>query len=337
MSILVTGAGGFIGRAVVRALHRQGVAARAGVRRAPGPDQVLFDLFDRAAVQAALRDVRAVIHCARDDDHARSVQGTRDLLAMAAAAGVRRFVHLSSVAVYGVAEGLVGETTPPAGKLDAYAQGKLASEADCRAAASDQMTVAVVRPALVYGPGSALWTTPYLRRLPSGRWRRLGRGGEGRANLIHVDDVAGFAAFLADRETGPFAIFNANGPDSPTWNAYLDLFADALGVARPTGRQSTSLTAAALRRPFKVIEKRLLGLRPDLAKRPGALGQLFRAMQDDVTLSPSYQELALYRLNAVYAMTAAARIGFEPRIGLPQGLADCVAGGAASAADSAGH
>jgi UDP-glucose 4-epimerase len=332
--VLVTGAGGFIGGAVVEHLHQSGAQnVRAGVSRLPSTARVArlpieivaCDLFDPETLGAALKGVDAVIHCASTGDDNRTVDGTRRLLEQARAAGARKFVHLSSVAVYGDAEGLVNENTSAVGRLSPYARGKLASEADCRLIASPDMAVAVLRPALVYGPHSDLWTTPYIARLISGRWRRLGAAGEGRANLVHVDDVAAFAGFLTTHETGVFSVFNANGPDVPTWNAYLDLFSDTLGAPRPTGRQSTSLAWAALRRPLKVLEKRLLKMRPVLTQNAGVLGQLFRAIQDDVILNPSYQELALYRLNAVYAMEAAAVIGFRPATGLQQGLAQCAA------------
>jgi len=288
--ILVTGSGGFIGRRVVERLQGEGVeivAARG------------LNLFDPAGLGAALQGVDAVIHTARDDDAERMAEGVRRLLAAAQTAGARRFVQLSSVAVYGAAQGVVTEETPQQGPLDAYARSKTQSEADCQAAASAAMTVAVMRPSLVYGPGSAWWTTPFVKRLASGQWRGLGPGGEGRANLIHVDDVARFAAFLATHDTGPYAVFNANGPEAPTWNAYLDRFADALGVPRPQGQQSTSMALAAVRRVLRPI-----------VKQP---------------LAPSRQELDLFRLDAVYAMDKAKAAGFACEVSLDQGLADCAA------------
>lgn len=317
MSVLVTGAGGFIGGRVVEALHRAGAprirAATASLgnphlsaHRSPvsAVEVTPYDLFDPASLARALGGVEAVIHCARDDDPNRMAEGARRLLEASRAAGVRRFVQLSSVAVYGGASGDVAEDTPPAGKLDAYARAKLKAEADGRAAAGEGMAVVVLRPALVYGPGSALWTTPFVHRLVAG-WPGLGAGGMGRANLVHVDDVARSAAFVAGQETGAYAVFNVSGAEAPTWNDYLARFADALGVLRPKGVQSTSLALAAMRRPAAALKRRL-----SKGKAP-------------VSLAPTYQELQLFRLDAVYRTDKLAAAGLAPSVGLDEGLADC--------------
>jgi UDP-glucose 4-epimerase len=321
---LVTGAGGFIGGAVVQALVKGGVQVRAGMAR-PRPDARLTgaditpcDLFDDAALAPALSGVDTVVHCAWTDDGA---QSTRRLLEAATASGVGRFVHLSSVAVYGAAEGTIDEQTPPRAPLDGYARSKIASEADCRRAAAGGMRVCILRPALVYGPGSAYWTEPFVRRLASGRWRRLDERGDGFANLVHVADVARMAAFAAGAPLPQVSVFNANGPETPTWNDYLDRLADALGLPRPTGRQALSPAMKALNRPLRVAQKKLLA---KMQARPfiGSHRWQDRAAET-LALAPSSQEAALFRLRATYAMDRAAAAGFTPLIGLDQGIADC--------------
>ena len=315
--VLVTGAGGFVGGRVVEALHQAGAphikAATASLGNphlsvhrssAAAVEVTPYDLFDPASLARALHGAEAVIHCARDDDPARMAEGLRRLLGASRAAGVRKVVQLSSVAVYGAATGEVVEDTPPAGKLDAYARAKLKSEADCRAAAGEGMAVAVLRPALVYGPGGALWTTPFVRRLAAG-WQGLGPGGMGRANLVHVDDVARCAAFVAGEALGAYAVFNLSGPEAPTWNDYLARFADVLETPRPKGVQSTSLALAALRRPAAALKRKL-----SKGKAPASL-------------APTWQELKLFRLDAVYRTDKLAAMGFEPSVSLDEGLADC--------------
>lgn len=118
--VLVTGAGGFIGGRVVEALfqtpglepvpslRRWSTAARIG--RLP-LDPVQCDLLAPDQVRAAVDGVEAVVHCAVGD-RAATVQGTRNLLEAALEAGVRRVVHLSTIDVYGRAEGTVTEASP---------------------------------------------------------------------------------------------------------------------------------------------------------------------------------------------------------------------------------
>jgi UDP-glucose 4-epimerase len=322
--ILVTGASGFVGAAVVQALHQAGAEPlRAGVARWPSRAQlpvqaIPCDLLQPETLDAALDGVEVVIHCARIADDAKFIAGTRSLLQRARAAGVRKVVHLSSVAVYGDAKGRVGEESLPGDHVTAYGRGKLASEEDCRAAASAQMSVNVIRPALIYGPRSELWTTPYLKRLPSGRWPYLGAMGEGRANLIHVGDLVRFIAFLAARDVGVYAVFNANGPDIPNWNDYLDQFADTLGAARPDRAHTVSRAGAAWRRPIRVALRKA-------AARNGALARVLEPIRARLDLYPTVQELDVFALDVIYAGDKAKRAGFVPVISLEQGLADCVA------------
>src|SRR5262249_8195098 len=114
MKALVTGAQGFVGTRMLAGLTRRRVVARALVRRgmippwqpADGTERIRGDVTDRASLQRAVAGCDLVFHCAYGGDslaEARriNVDGTRNVLLAAAEAGVRRVVHLSTMAVHG--------------------------------------------------------------------------------------------------------------------------------------------------------------------------------------------------------------------------------------------
>lgn len=168
MRILITGAGGYIGAACVRAFADSGwtvrAASRGGAPAVPRVEIVRIDRLDgRTPWSEHLQGVDVVLHLAGvahrpDTDPATyrevNVDATAHLAAEAARAGVSRFVFVSSIAVYGRSGGAgkLDETTPLA-PTDAYGQSKVDAErAIPRAAEGHAMTWVVVRPPLVYGP-----------------------------------------------------------------------------------------------------------------------------------------------------------------------------------------
>lgn len=317
--VLVTGAGGFIGGAVAHALAgRPGVtvvgATRDGRALGGGIAPGRLDVRDRSSVAAALEGVGGVVHCAAGD-RATTVDGTGVLLDAARQAGVGRVVHVSSVAVYGGAQGPVDEMAavlPVSGR--GYAHWKAAAEQLCRDAAQGGPEIVIVRPAIVYGPGSRLWITLPARRLVSGAWRGLGEAGRGTCNPVHVRDVA--AACVAGLTTPGVAggeAFNVSGADGLSWGAWYARLAQALGL--PALRDLPA--AGWRRRAWAALAVKAL------ARKLPAAGRVFERV---ILGAPARSELTLFALAATYPIgKAAARLHWEPRIGLEAGLAESVA------------
>ncbi|MBI3445978.1 MAG: SDR family oxidoreductase [Magnetospirillum sp.] len=169
MKILVTGAGGFVGAALLRGLRRQDDEVTGSVRRDCGPGLVpVGDIGPDTDWRPALHGVETVIHLANrahvmDESEADPLavfrrvnrDGTLRLAEQAVAAGVRRLVFVSSIKVNGEAtHGAPFTATGQPAPEDAYGLSKLEAERGLAAiAARTGLEVVVVRPPLIYGPG----------------------------------------------------------------------------------------------------------------------------------------------------------------------------------------
>lgn len=318
--ILVTGAGGFIGSAVTRLLAANpGFAVRAATRdgRAlgAGVTPCRLDVCNERDFANSLKGVDAVVHCAVGARQT-TVDGTRRLLQAARAAGVRRVVHLSSIAVYGEHGGAVDEAAAvlsPDGQ--GYGHWKVAAEAACREGGQAGTEVVILRPAIVYGPRSPQWIVTPAKRLLGGHWGALGDVGRGTCNAVHVDDVAAacLAALRAPAAAAAGQAFNISGHETVTWHEWYARLANALGC--PTLRD---ISPAGWRR-------RMLGALPfkAMGRVSPAAGRLFEAR---ILSGPSPSEMRLFTLAATYPTEKAADVlGWRPGIGLDEGLAGSVA------------
>jgi nucleoside-diphosphate-sugar epimerase len=169
--VLVTGAGGFIGQHLRRTLAERGFNSFGAVRSGSsghGPHIcVVGDMGPSTDWSAALRGVDIVVHAAArahilretaadpDAEFMRvNAEGTAALVAAAVAAGVRRFVYLSSIGVLGSDSGDGPFTAASAPRPhNGYSRSKLAGEIAARSVAAAPLEVVVLRLPLIYGPG----------------------------------------------------------------------------------------------------------------------------------------------------------------------------------------
>jgi len=280
-SVLILGAGGFIGRHVTAALAASGWAKPIAAGRHIGGDVPAgvetrrLDATVPDEVRAALSGIDAVVNCVAGPPDV--LRRTGEVLFDAARlAGEPAIVHLSSMAVYGEATGPVDETAPRTAEQGAYAAAKLAGE-DLAAAYPRSV---VLRPGCVYGPGGAQWSGRIARLLLAHRIGDLGAGGDGIANLVHARDVAAAvtAALSDDRAMGQ--AFNLAMPAPPTWNDYFFLFAKELGAV-PIVRLSErrlAFESRVLAPPLKIAEilARRIGLTGGPPPIPPSLTRLWR-------------------------------------------------------------
>lgn len=243
MKVLVLGGRGYIGSRLVAMLRAGGIEAiAASPRAAPVPGQLRLDTRDRSAMQAALREVDAVVNCVAGDGVS-IAEGARVLAETARGSPrCRRLVHLSSMSVYGALEGCAPERAPPGPLLGWYDRAKREAEQHVAAFARGGGHAVVLRPGCVWGAESELWVGRIGRWLRAGRLGDLGAAGDGWSNLVHVDDVcvAALRSLELPLGRGEVRTFNLGGPDSPRWNEYfidLALAIEATPVRRLSPRR----------------------------------------------------------------------------------------------------
>jgi nucleoside-diphosphate-sugar epimerase len=305
----VTGAGGFIGGAVARRLVAEG-AEVVGIDVTPGCVPALeaaaiepriCDITDRDALSGALAGAGLVIHTAafvhegdEMEDFIRvNVGGTASVLDAAAAAGCERAVHVSSVVVYGYdAPGEQDERAHLRTVGIPYIDTKSASDRLAR-----RRGAVVVRPGDVYGPGSIPWLVRPLE-LAGTRGLAVPGAGDGIMLPVYIDDLV--AALLAAAERGePGQAYAAWSGTPVSFHDYFSRIAEIAGGPPPRRlpRPLLELAGAALERWAKAR-----GERPALTQRSATF---------------------VDRRGSVSIERARTELGWEPRVGLDEGLRRC--------------
>jgi len=245
--ILVTGGTGFIGGHLVERLVAQGRPVRCLVRRSssvvglPLSDVELAygDLAGGHGLPEALRGVDTVIHLAGvtkartpSDYYAGNAGATANLLG--ASAGVRRFVHVSSLAAAGPSthDTPLTEDAPPR-PVSHYGRSKLAGEEAVRKSPVWERTV-IVRPPVVYGPRDRD-VFQVIRAVARGWMVRIGSAERG-FSLIYVGDLVEGLIAAADREDAGGKIFYLAHPSAVSWEEF------GATAARLMGRSARTVT-----------------------------------------------------------------------------------------------
>jgi NADH dehydrogenase len=231
--ILVTGGTGFVGTKVVHALRADERPVRALVRTPSrgaqlagwGCELAEGDMTDAVSLRHAVEGCEVVVHLVairqgREEQFQRIMeQGTRDLVAAAKEAGVRRFVLMSALG-----------TSEETKDLVPYYGAKWEMEQTVRRSGLEHV---IFRPSFVFGREGGILPT----------FRRLARltpvtpvigSGKQRIQPIWIDDVAAyFAASIAKPEASN-RLFEVGGPEAVSWNEFWERLKRVLGIRRPT-------------------------------------------------------------------------------------------------------
>jgi len=303
--VFITGASGFIGRALAVRLRELG-AQVGGVDLGADPANGVVEgnTTDPGPWANALDGVDTVIHTAAivgmaapyDQAWAVNVLGTRRVLEASKAAGVRRFVHLSSVAAFGFEfPDRVDETYPcRVTGMSTYHDTKVNSEAVVLAAhAAGEIEVTVIRPTDVYGPGS-VWVREPLSLAKSGQMM-LPDGGRGVFAVVYIDNLVDGMMLAISSEEAAGHIFTLGDAEAVTCAEYFGRIAAMAG-----GKVRTMPVWLATR---------LLGTVGALQRKFGQASELSAAMM-----------LLLNRRGAYSIEKARTMLGYEPLVSFEEGM-----------------
>ncbi len=311
-SVLVTGASGFIGGALVARLLDEGARVRGLVRSmekgasvaAMGAEPVVGDLTDADSLRRVAQGCAVVFHVAAATggpaavQYAVNVTGTGRLVEEACRAGVRRLVHVSTVAVYGYHPAdVITEEAPLRPGREHYGQSKaLGEKVLWERAAALGLDVTVVRPGMVYGPRSGFWSGlmfDLARRRPA----LLPGDGSAYCPIIYIDDVVDLMLTVAGHPGAVGQAFNAVSDPPPTFREFFGAYAAMAGHQ------------VFLSLPVWLLRSAAIAVEP-LTRLRGE-PQPVRDMVE-----------ALVARRRVYSMTKAARLlGWRTRISLAEGMA----------------
>lgn len=254
--VVITGAGGFVGRHLAERLVQEGVPVIASDLRDPniaGTRFVPCDIRDRAGCEQLVQSARTVYHVASmvqtkqsgaEPVWAVNHGGTRNLLAASQAQGVQRFVYVSSASVVYQGKDIEhgDESLPYAQASQApYADSKIAAERDVLAAQGQKgMVTCAIRPHVIYGPGDGRFLPAIMRRAQSGALR-FGVGRENKlSDFTYIDNLID-SLLLADRRLtedpslGGRAWFVTNGEPMGFWD-FVDRVLVAMNLPKIKGR-----------------------------------------------------------------------------------------------------
>ncbi|KTC19628.1 NAD-dependent dehydratase [Pseudomonas marginalis ICMP 9505] len=313
-SVFVTGASGFVGRALVERLVADNIPCVAAVRRhvdsiPASVKTVNFDSLDESFDwSTALVGQAVVVHCAArvhvmNDTVADplaefrkvNVGGTLHLAAQAAAAGVKRFVFVSSIKVNGdgTQPGSPYTADDVPGPTDPYGVSKREAEDGLRALAEKTgMEVVIIRPVLVYGPGVKANFLSMMRWLDKGVPLPFGAIGNSRS-LVAIDNLVDLIVTCITHPAAANQTFLASDGQDLSTTGLLTKMAEALNKRAyllPVPGFMLKVAAAAVGK--KDLSQRLLGsLQVDIAKTKAVL-----QWQPPVSVDAALRATALHYL-----------------------------------------
>jgi nucleoside-diphosphate-sugar epimerase len=250
-SAFVTGGSGFIGGALIRRLVSDGWDVRALARSdaaaqkvaALGAEPIAGDLADLPSMAVGAQYCEVAFHCAahlgdwgaREDFERGNVQGTRNALAAARQAGLRRFVHVGTEAALLAGQPLIEIDERAPLRFDSralYSATKARAEEAVIEANHDGLQTVVVRPRFVWGRGDTTLLPQLTEAVRSGRFAWIG-GGRHRTSTTHVDNTV-HGLLLAAERGAPGGVYFVTDGAPVVFRDFITRLLATQGLEAPT-------------------------------------------------------------------------------------------------------
>jgi nucleoside-diphosphate-sugar epimerase len=316
MKALVTGATGMVGSHLVERLVEREDEVRTMVRDLPraeflSPPEVELvqgALEDAESLERAAQGVEIVYHCAarvalpyqgnREEIFRANVEGTKNILEASVRVGVRRFVFVSSVAVYGdIDEPIVREDHPlqPRGP---YAESKVLAEGLVRDFAARGLETVILRPCVIYGPRDRNFLPQIIETLPRRPFPLVG-GGRQPLDMVYASDVAEALMLAGASREAVGRVYNVTDGETHTLRGIIEVFSRIVEV-RPKLLVVPYPIAYALAAVSFLLSKLL---------RPG----------EDPLISPA-AVAAMAKPHHYDISRIQQELGYEPQVSLEDGM-----------------
>ena len=312
---LVTGASGFLGSYLVEALVARGEMVRGLVRSSSkvahlqnlGVELAYGDLNDVQSLRTAIQGIERVYHCAavvadwgtRESFYTANVTGVGNILEAALAAGVSKFIHVSTSDVYGHPDYPAEESTPYRRRGWYYGDTKIEGEQLVWSYYRQRgLPITVIRPASIYGPRSISLVLEIVEQLKNGSMVYIGNGNK-CAGLTYVTNVVDLLIRAADSKNSIGQAYNATDGSDITWRQYISRLAEILGTNSPR---------VAI--PYRLAY--LLGW---------TMEKIYGALRSESLPLLTRMAAELFGTNQGFPIDKARQeLGYEPKVGFEEGM-----------------
>lgn len=250
MKVAITGATGFLGKSLALWLSERGhelylharSEAKAEALKGLAKKLVICDITDTKGISELVADADIVIHTVSNFRSASgppesyktiNVDGTINTFECAKSAGVKRFIHISTIGVFGDIKEFPASETTEYNPGDNYQRTKLEAELYCRKQAETElnMELVVIRPCSMYGPGD-MRMLKMFRMLKKGTFFVIGEC-EANFHAVYIDDLVAGIELAMKHENINKEVFILGGENYVSLKEYISIVASAVGSSYP--------------------------------------------------------------------------------------------------------